>query len=443
MSTRRPLRICLVHYYDFDLDNRVQRQAVSLAARGDEVHVVGISGPRRFAVGAGSVCLHRIGVPKRRGSALDFLRGYLRFLGAATARCMAIDRTRGLDLLSMHNTPDFIIGAALWPKLRGVPVILDVHDTFPEFFLTKFGLGDQHPLARLIRAEERLSVALADAVVVVTDTAKERLVSRCAQRTDIRVVMNCPDHRVFGPSRSPVAMPAGGTIRLAYHGGTTSHYGVESLIRGVGIARRRLPRLELTVFGLFGPLDDIRALARCVDPHGIKVNSEPTPYAEIHGRLKEHHIGIVPTMSDRFTELLLPVKMLEYIHLGMPVAASRLPGISRYFAEDEVAYFEPGSPDSIARCVSDIVDHPREALRRAERSAQLLATMRWEIQEARYFDLIDELVDRAPSYWVPLRGRSPGRQCPSRRPRASPSWREKRSAPLGSRWSPSPQSASE
>ena len=35
--------------------------------------------------------------------------------------------------------PDLLTAAALAPRLRGVPVILNVHDTFPELFATKFG----------------------------------------------------------------------------------------------------------------------------------------------------------------------------------------------------------------------------------------------------------------------------------------------------------------
>ena len=51
----------------------------------------------------------------------------------------------------------------------------------------------------------------------------------------------------------------------------------------------------------------------------------------------------MPTLRDDFTELLLPVKLLEYVHMGLPVVASRLPVIERYFGDD-VLLAEPGRP---------------------------------------------------------------------------------------------------
>jgi len=407
----------MVHYYDFDIDNRVQRQAVSLAARGDEVHVISLAGPRRIAVGAGVIVLHRIDMPKRRGSPRAYIGGFLRFLHAAAARVRRITKGRRLDLISVHNTPDFIIGAALWPKLRGVPVILDVHDTFPEFFMETFALADHHPLARVILAEERLSIRAANAVVVVTETAKECLAARSDADTDIRVIMNTPDVKTFGPAQQPLPPPPRGPLRIAYHGGMARQYGVESLIRGVGLARQRDARIELTLFGLFGAFDELSQLAQRVDPHGIRVWPRPVPYTQMHEHLCEHHVGVVPTLSNRFTDMLLPVKLLEYVHLGRPVVASRLDGIMRYFDQRMVSFFEPGSPESIAQSLVDLSVRPQPALRRAIRAAERLEPIRWGVQEAAYFELVDELVWRSRTRssvrranWRPRSLKSEGRR---------------------------------
>ena len=50
---RRPLRVCMVHYSDFHIDSRIQRQARALAERGDEVDLVCLSPPGEMRVGAG------------------------------------------------------------------------------------------------------------------------------------------------------------------------------------------------------------------------------------------------------------------------------------------------------------------------------------------------------------------------------------------------------
>ena len=115
--------------------------------------------------------------------------------------------------------PDILTAAALVPRLRGTPVILDVHDTFPELFATKFGYPQSHRLVRILELEESLSARLADHVITVTEEARRRLASRGVGRGQSSVVMNSPDERVFGAPRAPVALPAEGPVRVLYHGG--------------------------------------------------------------------------------------------------------------------------------------------------------------------------------------------------------------------------------
>ena len=46
---------------------------------------------------------------------------------------------RRFDVVHLHNPPDFLIVAALVPKLLGARVIFDVHDLSPEMFAMRFG----------------------------------------------------------------------------------------------------------------------------------------------------------------------------------------------------------------------------------------------------------------------------------------------------------------
>ena len=78
---------------------------------------------------------------------------------------------------------------------------------------------------------------------------------------------------------------------------------------------------------------------------------QPIPMLEIPGELERAQIGVVPTLRDEFTEHLLPVKLLEYLHMGLPAIAPRLPVIQRYFSDDEVRYFEPGSEADLAEAM--------------------------------------------------------------------------------------------
>jgi glycosyltransferase involved in cell wall biosynthesis len=45
-------------------------------------------------------------------------------------------------------------------------------------------------------------------------------------------------------------------------------------------------------------------------------------------------VGLVPNEATPATQLMLPVKLLEYVSLGIPVAASTLRTVRHYFPED-------------------------------------------------------------------------------------------------------------
>jgi glycosyltransferase involved in cell wall biosynthesis len=387
----RGLRVAMIHISDFRLDSRIQRQARALAERGDEVDLICVGEREELRVGDGVIRVHPIATSKAAGGASAYLRGYGSFLARALWRVSALDRRRRFDLVEAHNMPDALTAAALGPRLRGTPVILNVHDTFPELFATKYGRAPGGRLEWLLEREERVSAALASRVVTVTDQARLRLEGRGVGVGRTTVVMNSPDERVFGPPREPVQWPAGGPLRVLYHGGLAPRFGVESAIRAWGRLRESVPRLELRVCGSGEDRDRLAALAAEVDSERIHVTAEPVPFERIPAELRAAHIGVVPTLHDRFTELLLPVKLLEYVHMGLPVVASRLPGIASYFSEADLHEYEAGDPESLAGAIESLCADPEEARRRATRATERLVDIAWERQRERYLGLVDEL----------------------------------------------------
>ena len=120
---RSPLRVCMVHYSDFHIDSRIQRQARALAERGDEVDLVCLSTTGEIRVGAGrsSACT---GVPlaKAAGGASSYLSGIRALLPRRRcARSTALERTRRFDLVEAHNMPDMLTFCALGAEAARAP----------------------------------------------------------------------------------------------------------------------------------------------------------------------------------------------------------------------------------------------------------------------------------------------------------------------------------
>jgi glycosyltransferase involved in cell wall biosynthesis len=387
----------MVHYSDFAVDSRIQRQARALAERGDHVDCVCLGEETVLNLGEGSITTHRAAADKPRGGARAYLEGNARFFAGAARKVSGLDRAERFDLIEIHNMPDALVFTALRPKRRGVPLILNFHDTFPELFATLFGRRPSHPLVRLIRAEERVSAAMANGHIFVTEEARELLRERGIDAKRSQVVMNTPDERVFGERRGARTPPSEGELRIVYHGGLADRFGVETLVRAVASLRGRGEPVALDVYGSDAEAASrLAAFASEIAPEGVRIAPRPTPVEEIPARVAEADLGVVPTLQDGFTELLLPVKLLEYVHMGLPVIASRLPVIERYFGDD-LLLAEPGDAASIAAAIEGVRSDPVAARTRAERASKRLARIEWRQQRQGYLELVDGLVAGARS----------------------------------------------
>ena len=170
--------VCMIVYTKYAIDARVRREAETLASNGFRVIcLTNREGreARRYVLDG--VEVQELGVPKYRGkSHAAYIGSYVRFLGAASAACLRLQRRERLDVVHVHNLPDFLVFAALIPRLRGAKVVLDVHDSIPETFASKFSHGNIR--WRALCLEEKLSALVAHRVICVNHPQRDTLVAR-------------------------------------------------------------------------------------------------------------------------------------------------------------------------------------------------------------------------------------------------------------------------
>ena len=361
---RRPLRVCMVHYSDYHLDSRIQRQARALAERGRR------GAPRlprarpatqRGRRTARSACTTSACEQAASAAPARYVRGYGRLPRAAVRRRGHAARPRGAarprrgpqharrpDRLP-RSCPRAARHAGRPRRPRHVPGAVRDQVRHPP----------SHRLRpRAARSRSASARALADHVITVTEEARRRLaVARRRPRGRSSVVMNSPDERVFGPPRAPVgaARPTG-PCASSTTAAPRPRFGVETLIRAFGLLDGDAPRVELRVCGSGEDRAALAALAAEIAPERIDVAAAPVPVRADPGRARAAHIGVVPTLHDAFTELLLPVKLLEYVHMGLP---------RRQLAPAR----DPAATSTTSPCGSSRRAPPRPSPRRSGRSA--------------------------------------------------------------------------
>lgn len=394
-------RIAIVTHSQYPTEVRARRMAEACAAHGYTVHVYCLRKPGELVEEVlDGVTVYRLPMFRKQGAgAVTYMTEYARFLVMAALRLSRPSTWRAYRLIQVHNPPDFLLFAGLVPRLfGGARLLFDVRDVAPELFLSRFRRGDRHPLARLLLFFERLACRQADAITVCTTYVFDLLASRGVPRAKMHIVMNLPDDRIFGapgatsPEAPPTAGEPEGCFRLAYHGGMLERYGPDLLVRAVPRLRDQIPNLQVDLYGAGDFLPAVEALVAklavgdIVHVHGF-VPTEAIPAA-----IRDADIGVVPMRQDLFTDGLLPTKLMELAAMRVPAVVARTNTTARYFGDDMVSYFSPGSVDELADRVLELHSDGNRRRELAERAGDFVDQYNWPKEKARYLTLIDYLV---------------------------------------------------
>lgn len=381
MSALRQPVVAMVVYTHYDFDARVRREAETLAAHG--FRVVCFSNrvetkPRRYELCG--VDVRELDVPKYRGkSGAAYMASYARFLAAASLACLRLSRDVRIDVVHCHNLPDVLAFAGLLPRIRGSRVVLDIHDSIPETFATKFANGALR--WKLLCLEERLGTLAAHRVICVNHPQRDALVARGLPERKAFVSMNVPDPRIFVPQARPATTRGDGSLDLVYHGTMAARLGVDLVIRAVHVLRDRLPLVRLHLWGGGDDLDAFRRLAAELGVSDrVDFRPEGYPLEQLPSRLASMDIGVVGNRRSPAGELMLPVKLLEYVSLRIPVVAPRLRTITHYFSEQMVSYYDPENVESMADAIARLHGTRPVAQQQAERAAGFLDKYGWHRQ---------------------------------------------------------------
>jgi glycosyltransferase involved in cell wall biosynthesis len=381
----------MIAYASYFTDARIKNYVSALLKEGYEVDVFALGEPEPTPAGLRVFCLMKK-VWSRY--ACVYLLAQLAFLVIATFWVGLACLQRRYALVHVHNIPDFVVFAALIPKLMGAKVILDIHDTMPEAYATKFNLSLKHPLIGLVRFEERLSAAFADHVITTNDLHKETLVGHGIPTGKVSVIMNLANETIFCPQ--PSTEPHDDLV-LVYHGTIAERLGIDLILQAIERVRDSCPRLK---FILIGDGDFKPKVMQLISDYGLQgiVQVEGwVPVEQLPKYLVQADVGVIG--NRRYTEekhnWMLPVKMLEYAAMEIPTIAPRLRIIQHYFNDTNAIFYEPDNSEDLARCIREVYEHRDRlnALRTGLRDFN--ARYNWASMEKRYLQLISQLIGKA------------------------------------------------
>jgi glycosyltransferase involved in cell wall biosynthesis len=404
-ATRRDghaLRVCHVAYTFYENDNRVIRYAEALADRGDVVDVIALRRAGQSSRGVtNGVRVHRI---QRRSvnerGALSYLCKLVWFLCKSMALLTVLQFRRRYDVVHVHNVPDFLVFAALVPKMMGARVILDIHDILPELYCGKFGSEQQSAIFRALLHVERVSCRFADHVIVANHLWHQKLIRRTVAADKCTAIMNYPDLRLFMPAPQPRSVDV--PFVFLYPGTLNHHQGLDIAIDGFSEACERMPGAELHIYGE-GPARPM-LLEKAAQPHlagRIRI-MDRVPLQEVSRLMAAADVGVVPKRADGFGNEAFSTKILEFMACGVPVIVSRTQVDAHYFDDTLVRFFEPGSAADLARAMTWAYEQRGAHGELVARARGFAVRNSWQERAVDYLQIIGRLTAAGqPSTVVP------------------------------------------
>lgn len=391
-------RILILVYESYERDSRVRRHCRALVADGHAVEVLALGGNSAGqAAEVDGVRLTVLEARKYRGtSQRAYVLAYLRFTLRALLAIRKRVHRREADLIYVNNPPDFLVFAALPARLRGIPIVLDVHDMTSELYGAKFGHAwGRSSMARAVTLVERLSYRFADAMITVHDLYAERIRGIVGPRRRVSVIWNLNDHDewlAIGDARlSSSASAKEGPLRLGHHGTIVERFGADIAVEAV--ARLRAAGRNVTL-SILGDGDFADSLAAKIEELGVQdavyFDRRAFTTEELPRFVSGIDVGVAPYRSSDFIRRSLPVKVLEYLALGVPPIVTETEPISRLIDPAAVRTLHRADAAELSAAVEELADSAtRERYRRAGRRAarelrwaEQAETLRMTIREA-------------------------------------------------------------
>jgi glycosyltransferase involved in cell wall biosynthesis len=384
------MKVCMLAYAHYLNDARIKCYVRTLQDHGHEVDVIALRSDGeavREAHPGGNI--FRIMDKYQGDSKLSYALSYLRFFLKAMFFLARRSFGHRYDVVHVHNMPNVLVYAAIVPKLFGARLLLDVHDLMTVNYMAKFGVGEDNSRVGLLKFEQRISAMGVNHVICADDNQRDYLVEHCGvARKKVTVLLNLPNEAIFGPT--PESRPAGdGVFRIVYHGTIAHRLGIDLILRAMAKVVQQIPA-ELWMYGSGDFLPEALALS---DELGLgekaRFSRSFFPVEQIPEIVSGMDLGIIGNRRNLACDkYMLPVKLLEYVYLGIPVVAPRLEVIGHYFTDTMLRYYEPENVDQMAAAIVDLYRNRTERERQAKAALDFYRQHNIQAQAEAYLDLL-------------------------------------------------------
>ena len=268
------------------------------------------------------------------------------------------------DVYHFHDPELIAVGFALKLLRPSSAVVYDVHEDYPSMMRVKYWIpmGLRPLVTTAVNMANAAAGLLLDGIVTADPSVLKDFEGTAGKKTIVQ--FNFPKVSLFA---EPATKNSAAVADLVYIGGMSDRAGTYVLLDALALLAERGIRVSARVAGYTdGESGRARIRARIQELNladQVELGGR-IPHSQVPAWIRSGRIGLVTLQPiDKFLKNI-PTKMFEYWACGLPVIASDLPPI-RQFLEDEKngLFFNPRSPEDLARAITRLIDSPSECHR--------------------------------------------------------------------------------
>ncbi len=386
--------IAIFSYTIYSGDSRLRKEAEAASELDYNVDVFVLKEKKHQTINCiNGVNVYQLSSGKYRGdSAFKYIISYINFFLRLFFKLSWNTWGKKYHIIYCNNMPNFLIFAAIIPKIFRAKIILDILDTMPEVYLSKFHTPFSMFISKMLLFEEKISALFSDIVLTVHEPAKTEILAKHGIPINkIKVIMNLPEETIFDGHKYINSYINDNNIKLMYHGTISFRCGLDIVLGGLKIVISKFPNVILNIYGNGDSVSDIKSLIKQLDLEDNVFFHGFVALDQLPRLISKSDIGIVSYKKSISTDYSLPVKLMEYIFMELPILSVSNRVMDYYFADYELFYYRSDDAESFAKELTKLIENKNLLLESKFKLQDIKKRMNWKDEKIKLKKIFTDL----------------------------------------------------
>ena len=393
MKNKIKKRIAMLAYTEYSRDPRVRRYAEFLVSQGYNVDCVVLNEKKQNKkMDADLVNMVYLPIYQYRGSSnISYIYSYILFFFKAFY-FFSIKSINKYSLIHVHNMPDFLVFSTILNKIFGTKIILDIHDNMPEIYKDKFEPLKAFFICKILLFQEKLSAIYADIVITVHKPhLKYNIKYHNLNPRKSKVIHNFADISIFTKrDKNILHYNLDDEFKLIYHGTIAKRFDLINILKGIKIVKNKF-NIKFNIYGKGDGVDELKnqikemKLEKYISYEGL------VPLDSIPDKISKSHLGIVSYAESTATSMMLPLKLMEYVAMELPVLTVKNTPICYYFRNTNLAFYESGSPESFSKELIELIENSKKRENMKTSMKRFNLKFNWNDEKYKYLKILNDI----------------------------------------------------